>query len=324
MQVITDLTRRPPDPAVLTIGNFDGVHLGHQQLLETVRERARALGLPAVVMTFEPHTRAVVRPLDPLYLVTPLAEKLAVFAQLGLDEAVVIPFSAEFASWDARRFLTWVRQTLPFVELWVGSDFALGHHRTGNTVVLSELGQALGFELRLFTPIQQEGRVVSSTAIRQALFAGDITQATAALGRYPAVAGMVVPGARRGRLLGFPTANLQIAPFQALPADGVYATLAVRQSTGQTLPSVTSIGVRPTFGPGERLVEVYLLDFAGDLYGERLTVQLVEFLRPQISFPDAAALIAQMHQDVARARAALALLLAEALSTVNEASEREA
>jgi riboflavin kinase/FMN adenylyltransferase len=259
------LAARRPTPAVLTIGNFDGVHRGHQQLLGLVCDRAQALGLPGVVMTFEPHTRAVVRPDAPLFLLTQLPEKLAQFARLDLDEAVVIPFTPELAQWDARRFLTWVYQTLPFKELWVGSDFALGHHRTGNTDVLAALGQELGYDLHLFPPVQLDGQVVSSTAIREALFAGQIRRATELLGRYPLVPGTVVPGAKRGRQLGFPTANLDTPPHQALPADGIYATLTVRQRTGQTLQSVSSIGVRPTFGPSERLVEVYILDFASDI-----------------------------------------------------------
>jgi riboflavin kinase/FMN adenylyltransferase len=305
MEVITDLAARRPTPAVLTIGNFDGVHRGHQQLLGLVCDRAQALGLPGVVMTFEPHTRAVVRPDAPLFLLTQLPEKLAQFARLDLDEAVVIPFTPELAQWDARRFLTWVYQTLPFKELWVGSDFALGHHRTGNTDVLAALGQELGYDLHLFPPVQLDGQVVSSTAIREALFAGQIRRATELLGRYPMVPGTVVPGAKRGRQLGFPTANLETPPHQALPADGIYATLTVRQRTGQTLQSVTSIGVRPTFGPSERLVEVYILDFASDIYGEQLDVQFVEYLRPQEVYRGAEALIAQMHRDVAQTRVIL-------------------
>jgi riboflavin kinase/FMN adenylyltransferase len=187
----------------------------------------------------------------------------------------------------------------------VGSDFALGHHRTGNTDVLAALGQELGYDLHLFPPVQLDGQVVSSTAIREALFAGQIRRATELLGRYPMVPGTVVPGAKRGRQLGFPTANLETPPHQALPADGIYATLTVRQRTGQTLQSVTSIGVRPTFGPSERLVEVYILDFASDIYGEQLDVQFVEYLRPQEVYRGAEALIAQMHRDVAQTRVIL-------------------
>ncbi len=305
MEVITDLSTRRPTPVVLTIGNFDGVHRGHQQLLGLVRDRSHDLGLAAAVMTFEPHTRAVIRPDAPLHLLTQLPEKLAQFARLGMDEAVVIPFTRELAQWDARQFLTWVYGTLPFRELWVGEGFALGHHRTGNTDVLAALGQELGYTLHLFPPVELDGAVVSSTAIREALLAGEIRRATELLGRYPTVSGTVVPGEKRGRQLGFPTANLETAPYQALPADGIYATLTARPRTGQGLQSVTSIGVRPTFGPSERLVEVYLLDFASDIYGEQLDVQFVDFLRPQEMYRGAEALIVQMHKDVTRTRAIL-------------------
>ena len=306
MEVITDLTQRQPAPAVLTIGNFDGVHRGHQQLLRLVRARAMELGLRAAVMTFEPHTRAVVRPDAPLHLLTQLPDKLAQFAALDLDEVVVIPFTTAMTQWDARRFLTWVRETLPFQELWVGPDFALGHHRTGNTTILAALGEELGFTLRLFPHVQIDGETVSSTMVRQALLAGEVRRAAALLGRYPSVPGTVVPGARRGRELGFPTANLATPPNHALPADGIYATLTTRDRTGEVLPSATSIGTRPTFGPGERLVEVYVLDFSDDLYGEQLIVQFVDFVRGQITYTGPEALIAQMHQDVAQARAVLA------------------
>jgi riboflavin kinase/FMN adenylyltransferase len=306
MEVITDLTKRDPAPAVLTIGNFDGVHRGHQQLLRLVRARAMELEALSVVMTFDPHTRAVVRPDAPLHLLTQLPDKLAQFAALGLDQAVVIPFTPELTQWDARRFLTWVRETLPFQELWVGPDFALGHHRTGNTGVLAALGDELGFTLRLFPHVQIDGETVSSTMVRHALLAGDVRRAAALLGRYPGVPGTVIHGTKRGRDLGFPTANLATPPHHALPADGIYATLTARERTGELLPSVTSIGTRPTFGPGERLVEVYILDFAGDLYGESLAVQFVDFLRGQVAYTGPEALIVQMHDDVAQARAVLA------------------
>ena len=305
MEIIRDIEQFRSAPTVLTIGNFDGVHVGHQRLLGILRDRARELGVQATVLTFEPHTRAVVRPDPPVALLTPLPEKLALFADLGLDQAVVLHFTPEMARLDARQFLTWLNTSFPLVELWAGEGFALGHHRTGNLDVLTALGQEMGFAVHVFPPVREGDTVISSTAIREALAAGDVGKAAEMLGRPYRLAGPVVPGAARGRDLGFPTANLDLPAGQALPADGIYATLVTRSQTGERLPSTTSIGVRPTFGPSERLVEVYLLDFSGNLYGEELQVDFIGYLRGQIAYTGAEALITQMHQDVGRTREAL-------------------
>jgi riboflavin kinase/FMN adenylyltransferase len=308
MQVITDIEHFRSAPVVLTIGNFDGVHRGHQQLLGLVRDRARELGVLSTVLTFDPHTRAVVRPDQPLQLLTQLPEKLAQMEAVGLDQAVVVHFTREVAGKDARTFLTELMRSFPIVELWVGEGFALGHHRTGNIEVLEELGRELGFRLHVFPPVREGETVISSTAIREALTAGDVRRATEMLGRFYAVPGIVVPGARRGRELGFPTANTTPPANQAIPADGIYATITRRPGTGERLPSITSIGVRPTFGPSARLIEVYILDFAGDLYGEQLCIDFVDYLRPQVAYTGPEPLIAQMHQDLARTREILAAL----------------
>ncbi|HUS16819.1 MAG TPA: bifunctional riboflavin kinase/FAD synthetase [Chloroflexia bacterium] len=306
MQTIRDIEAYRSAPTVLTIGNFDGVHLGHQQLLGTVRDRARALAAVSTVATFDPHTRAVVRPDQPLELLTQLPEKLEGFAAVGLDQAAVVPFTTEMTRLGAREFLAWLGASFPLVELWAGQDFALGHHRTGNLDVLTALGQEMGFAVRVFPPVQEGSTIISSTAIRTALAAGAVDQAAAMLGRLYTLPGVVVSGARRGRELGFPTANLDPPPHQALPADGIYATWTVRPRTGGRHASITSIGVRPTFGPSERLVEVYILDFSDDLYGEQLCVEFVAHLRPQVAYTGPEPLIAQMHQDLARTRAILA------------------
>jgi riboflavin kinase/FMN adenylyltransferase len=306
--IIKDIDNFHSQPTVLTIGNFDGVHVGHQELLGMVRERARDLGVPSTVLTFEPHTRAVVRPDAPLELLTPLPQKLAQLAALDLDQAAVVHFNAAVAALDARSFLLWLTRHLPLVELWVGGGFALGHHRTGNIDVLAQLGDLIGYRLQIFPPVSGAKGVVSSTAIRQALAAGDTAAATAMLGRPYRIPGRVVPGAQRGRELGFPTANLEITPGQAIPADGIYATRVLRPKTGETLNSLTSIGVRPTFGPSERLIEVYIMDFQGDLYGETLEVDFIAYLRGQVAYTGPDPLIAQMRQDEAQARDILATL----------------
>jgi riboflavin kinase / FMN adenylyltransferase len=218
---------------------------------------------------------------------------------------VVVPFTRELSQVQAPDFIAWVRQYLPFVELWEGEGFALGHGRTGNTDVLARLGAEMGYTLCIAPLVDMEGGPVSSTRIREAIMAGDMEGATRLLGRYPTVPGTVVPGSRRGRELGFPTANLALPPNQALPADGIYASWAWRPATGEVLPSVTSIGTRPTFDDDARLVEVHILDYDADLYGESLTAHFVKFLRPQVRYEGVEPLIKQMGIDTANARAVL-------------------
>jgi riboflavin kinase/FMN adenylyltransferase len=302
MQTITDLTQRQPTPAVLTIGSFDGVHLGHQALIASVVESARARNAAAVALTFEPSPREVLRPDLPLAYLTRLPQKLELLGSLGLDETIVVPFTQELSRVQAPDFIAWVRQYLPFVEMWEGEGFALGHGRTGNTDVLARLGEELGYTLRIAPLVEIEGEPISSTRVRQAVAEGKVETATRLLGRPYGVPGVVVHGSKRGRELGYPTANLDTPPNQAIPADGVYATWCVRPATGETLPSLTSIGVRPMFENDVRLVEVYILDYDADLYGETLTAQFAHYLRPQQRFDSLEAFIAQMRQDESNAR----------------------
>jgi riboflavin kinase/FMN adenylyltransferase len=304
MLTITDLTQRNPAPAVLTIGSFDGVHLGHRRLIERVVESARQKGVAAVALTFEPAPREVLRPDQPIAYLTRLPEKLALLEELGLDETVVVPFTRELSQVEAPDFIAWVRRYLPFVELWEGDGFALGHGRTGNTGVLERIGAEVGYTLCIAPLVEVGGQPVSSTRIREAVMSGDMETATALLGHYHMVPGTVVPGSRRGRELGYATANLALPPNLALPADGVYATRASRP-TGEMLPSVTSIGTRPTFDDDARLVEVHILDYDADLYGETLAAHFVKFLRPQVRYEGPEPLIKQMEVDVVHARQAL-------------------
>jgi riboflavin kinase/FMN adenylyltransferase len=308
MQTITDLTQRTATPAVLTIGSFDGIHLGHQRLISCVVESARQKGVAAVALTFEPSPREVLRPGQPLAYLTRLPEKLAILSQTGLDETVVVPFTKELSQVEAPDFIAWLRQYLPFVELWEGEGFALGHGRTGNTGVLAQLGNELGYTLQIAPLVGVGGEPVSSTRIRQAVMSGDMETATTLMGRYPAVPGTVVPGSKRGREMGYPTANLAITAYQALPPDGVYATWCTRHATGEVLPSVTSIGTRPTFEDDARLVEVHILDYDADMYGEVLTAHFAKYLRGQLRFEGMAPLIAQMDIDTASAREVLSAL----------------
>ncbi|HEX9988585.1 MAG TPA: bifunctional riboflavin kinase/FAD synthetase [Chloroflexia bacterium] len=306
MHTITDLTQRDPTPTILTIGSFDGVHLGHQSLIGSVVERARASGVAAVALTFEPAPREVLRPGQPMAYLTRLPQKLELLGKTGLDETIVVPFTQELSQVQAPDFIAWVRQFVPFVEMWEGEGFALGHGRTGNTGVLAQLGTEMGYSFHIAPLVEVGGEPVSSTRIREAIMSGDMETATALLGRYATVLGTVVPGSRRGRELGFPTANLATPPNLALPADGIYATWATRPATGDVLPSVASVGTRPTFEDDARLVEVFILDYDADLYGETLTTHFVKFLRPQVRFEGIEPLIKQMAADTATARDVLA------------------
>ena len=306
MQVTYDLSQRQSTPAVLTIGSFDGVHLGHKHVMSSVVRSARERGVAAVAMTFEPSPREVLRPGQPIAYLTRLPEKIRLLETTGLDELVVVNFTKELSQVEAPDFIRQVRQNLPFVELWEGEGFALGHGRTGNTGVLAELGEQLGYELHIAPLVEVGGEPVSSTRVREAVLAGDVTLAAKLLGHYPTVPGTVVPGSKRGRELGYPTANLALLPNQALPADGVYATWCRRPETGEMLPSVTSVGTRPTFDDDARLVEVHILDYDADLYGETLTAHFVKFLRGQVRFEGIDPLIEQMHADAAQSREIIA------------------
>ncbi|HEX8220958.1 MAG TPA: bifunctional riboflavin kinase/FAD synthetase [Chloroflexia bacterium] len=312
MQTITDLTQRQPTPAVLSIGSFDGVHLGHQALLGSVVESARARGVAAVALTFEPSPREVLWPDLSLSYLTRLPQKLNLLGSLGLDETIVVPFTRELSQVQAPDFIAWLRQYLPFVEMWEGEGFALGHGRTGNTGVLARLGEELGYALHIAPLVEIEGEPVSSTRVRQAVAEGDVESAARLLGRPYALPGTVVHGSKRGRELGYPTANLDTPSNQAIPADGVYASWCVRPSTGETLPSLTSIGIRPMFENDVRLVEVYILDYDADLYDETLTAQFVRYLRPQQRFDSLQAFIAQMQQDEADTRKLLGVASGQA------------
>jgi riboflavin kinase/FMN adenylyltransferase len=257
-------------------------------------------------MTFDPLPREVLRPDQPVVYLTHLPTKLELLAKTGLDQTVVVRFTREVSLMSARDFIAWVRHTLPFVELWEGEGFALGHHRTGNLQALAEIGSEMGFSVHTLPLVQVDGQPVSSTRIRQAIMAGDVHVAARLLGHYHIVPGTVVPGSKRGRELGYPTANLATAYNLALPADGVYATWAVRPSTGEVLPSVTSVGTRPTFEDDVRLVEVYIVDYDADLYGQTIQAHFVSFIRPQIKFESITSLVKQMAADTAQATEILA------------------
>jgi len=294
---------------VLTVGNFDGVHLGHQALLSAVVERARALSRPAALYTFDPHPRRVLTPerAEPL-LMTP-AQLEAELAARGVDVLVREAFTPEFSALDAEAFLSDVLfARIAPAEIFVGRDFHFGKGRGGSDQTLAQLGPGLGMRVVIIPQVRAGGRDVSSTRVRQALHSGDVADAALCMGRPYAIRGRVVEGDRRGRTLGFPTANLE-PENELIPARGVYATrvrfLDPDASGARSWPAVTNVGTRPTFEPGRVLVETHLLDWTADVYGRRLELGFVDRLRDERRFPDVEALRRQIAADAEAARSRL-------------------
>lgn len=294
-----------PGGTAVAIGVFDGVHLGHQAILERARSRARASGRPLVVMSFDPHPDVVLarggfHSPPPL---TPLGEKRTRLVALGVDAFEVLPFTRELASLEPEAFVEryLVGPLAPFA-LVVGEGFALGRGRTGTVERLRAIGAAHRFEVEAVPLVMMDGAPVSSTRIRALLAEGRVAEAGRLLGRRYGIAGTVVTGDGRGRELGYPTANLRLHEERQLPADGIYAVLASVSGEEGGRPAAMSIGLRPTFDGQVRTLEVHLLDWSGDLVGRRLDVEFVAWLRPELRFESAEALVAAMHRDVAETR----------------------
>jgi riboflavin kinase/FMN adenylyltransferase len=292
-------------PSVLSVGVFDGVHLGHQRLLGRTVDRARSIGAAAVAVTFDPRPREVLRPdLPSLYLVT-LPERIDLLARLGFDYVAVVHFSHEVAATPAEEFVRTLVERYRMVELWVGPDFALGRGRGGTIPVLRELGAASGFEVGVLERVTLDDEVVSSSRIHAALAEGDVRTAGRLLGRPHTVSGPVVKGFGRGRTLGIPTANVAPPARIALPANGIYAVrcrLWADDRWGGALSAAASIGVRPQFDNGERVLEAHILDFDEDIYGRMLQIEFVEWLRAEERFPSLEDFLAQVRTDIARTR----------------------
>ena len=304
MQVEEELARLSPHrDMLLTIGVFDGVHLGHQYLLSRLTEQARAQKLLSGVVTFRPHPQEVVAGTK-LPLLTDLEERSRLLQGQGVDAVITLSFTAELAQLSARHFVSLLLRHLRMRGLVIGPDFALGRGREGNIDTLRQLGREMNFSVTVVSPFTINGDVVSSTAIRQALAGGDIATVVRLTGRPYRLQGRVVAGAGRGIGLGFPTANLDLDQGRALPVDGVYASWAYVQ--GNAHPSLTNIGSCPTFGGGKRAIEVYLLDYRGDLYGGDLAIEIVERLRDEVKFSSAEELKRQIAEDVERGRVILA------------------
>jgi riboflavin kinase / FMN adenylyltransferase len=298
-----DDVRSRPHP-VVTIGNFDGHHRGHHSLLQTVVARAREVGGTAMVVTFDPHPVRVLAPHVELRFLTSPEEKLARFKTAGVDEVVFLAFTPALAAMTPQEFAEVVlHRHLGVAELYVGEHFAFGKGRAGRIADLERFGAAWGFMVHPVRPVVLNGGVVSSTRIRNLIQDGQMEEAAALLGRAYGLTGTVVPGMQQGQALGWPTANLRIPPERVIPPDGVYAARA--SYDGVSYDAVLYIGNRPTFGSGERLIEVNLLDHRDNLYGKTMNVQFIERLRGDHTFPSAQELAAQIARDVDRAKASL-------------------
>jgi len=286
----------------LTIGTFDGVHIGHQEIIEHLVSGAHNQGLQAVVLTFFPHPAVILgKRQAPLYLTTP-DERANLLGDMGVDVVITQPFNQATADLTADEFLTWVKDRTGFIHLAVGFDFAMGKGRLGNVGYLKELGVHLGYSLDTFPQIWSENEPVSSSQVRLALSLGDVEKAARLLGRPFKIQGLVVPGDGRGRTIGIPTANLEIWSEQALPLPGVYACRA--EVNGQTWNAVTNLGYRPTFNDQTPIlrVETHLLDAAEDFYGKELRLTFIARLRNEQRFENIEGLINQIRQDISQAR----------------------
>src|ERR1700683_3801637 len=286
--------------SVLTIGAYDGLHLGHQALIARLRSHASALGAPAVLLTFEPMPREFLPPASPPARLTSLRERWRILAPLGLDALWLLRFGEALRNLSAADFAALVvRQLKPRVIV-VGHDFRFGKSGEATAATLSAAGQRLGFEVDVLDPIMLEGERISSSAVRTALAAGDFASAARALGRPWSMRGRVIAGERLGRQLGFPTANLRLERRRS-PVGGIFA-VRVRGVAAGPLPGVASLGTRPTVDGRRPLLEAHVFDFAGDLYGREIEVEFAAKLRDEAYFASLAALTEQMHRDASQAR----------------------
>jgi len=306
-----DVIRYPDDPRpdhwrrpVLALGNFDGVHLGHRSIIEDVVQSAARRGATPVVLTFDPHPTRIVRPEAAPRLLMTSEQKVGVLRELGVEGVAIVRFTKDVALWDPETFVRLVlREWLGVAEVWVGANFVFGHDRAGNVTKLRQLGAKYGFRAEAIEPVRYKEFVVSSSRARQLIGEGRVEEAATLLGRHYSLDGIVVHGLQRGRTLGFPTANLD-TENELLPPNGVYATVATLD--GVEYPSVTNIGVRPTFHlPSATVVETHVLDMDRDLYGAPMRVAFVHRIRDERTFDGVEALKAQIAADCQRARALL-------------------
>jgi riboflavin kinase/FMN adenylyltransferase len=305
----------PLPGAVIAIGNFDGIHVGHRRLVETAIGLGAAAGRPSAVLTFEPHPRKFFAPDRPMFRLTPEPVKLTILEKLGLDGVFVRRFDAKLAATGAAEFVSGLlRDELHIAAVAVGHDFHFGRGREGTPAMLADLCRQHGIHCELVPAVAHQGRAVSSSAIRAALAAGDVLLANALLGYRWFVEGEVGHGDKRGRELGFPTANMSLGQDCGL-RYGIYA-VCVALGPGDIRAGVASFGRRPTFDQGAPLLEAHIFDFEGDLYGRRLQVEFLAWIRGEERFASAEALVARMHEDARQARATLASARVETTSFI--------
>jgi riboflavin kinase / FMN adenylyltransferase len=300
---------------VITVGMYDGVHRGHQVLIGAAVSRARAMRRPCLLLTFDPHPAEVVRPGSHPAILTSLDRKAELVAELGVEAMCVLPFTPEFMRLSPETFThTVLVEQLHAAQVVVGENFTYGHKAAGNVQTLTVEGRRFGFAVEgiPLAAVDDDAVTISSTYIRACVAAGDMASAGRALGRPHRVDGVVVRGDRRGRDMGYPTANVESPAFTAIPADGVYAGHLVTRdprsgASRERFPAAISVGSNPTFQGSRRSVEAFVLDYDGDLYGEHVGVEFVERLRPMIAFPDVEALLEAMAKDVSDTRQILGM-----------------
>ena len=301
MRVHQELPSQPPRRnTVLAIGVFDGVHMGHRHLLDRLKEVASQQGMLSGVLTFVNHPRTVITPGAYVKYITSVEDRLALLKSTGVDIVLPLTFDLELSRLRAHEFLELLQDRLNMAGLVRGRNFVMGHKREGTPEVLKALGIEKGFSTTVVDPLSKDGERVSSTAVREAISAGDMDKASRFLDRPFALQGRVIRGNARGRTLGFPTANLDIPRDRMIPGNGIYATWA--HVGEKRYMAATNVGTRPTFDEKERIVEAFILDYSGDLYDSEITVEFVKRLRDELRFETVEALVAQMRQDVEQTR----------------------
>ncbi len=306
MLLITDLSKitRPFTNSVITLGNFDGIHLGHQELVRMVIKRAKEIKGQSMVVTFRPHPLKVLAPEKCPPLISIYEEKIELLSKLGIDVLVKIPFTLHFSEMSPPAFVKKILcDLLGTKEIFVGCNYRFGKGREGTTETLKQMGEEFGFKVNEVEQIFLRSEVISSTKIRQLLKAGEVEHAAGLLGRPYAITGIVIKGDSRGKTLGFPTANIA-SKHAIIPADGVYAVKLSARDT--CYDGVVNIGLRPTFNAKSLAIEVHVFDFNEDLYGEEVTIYFIKKLRQEMKFDSADALITQISKDIAEAKAVLA------------------